>query len=133
MAARTKARTKKAASAKSPLTQKSGWLSLWGGQFDSLDALEMHIDSSEFEKQHGFAIAPPLLPFNAFLDDASPEQLARQFFENDALVAKVVRAIGDLPTNSLLLHEHCAFDASLSPRGKKRMRFLGSWPQPKSR
>ncbi|MBL8721779.1 MAG: hypothetical protein JNL79_37680 [Myxococcales bacterium] len=114
-----------------PLTRKSGWLSIWAGHFDSLDELERHVDSSEFEKQHGFVIEPPLLPFNAFLDGASPAALVGLLSKDEQLAAKVVAAIGVEPTNALLLHEECVFDAALSPRGKKRMRFLGSWPKPR--
>ncbi len=116
--------------AKGPLSHQSGWLSIWAGHFDSIDELELHVDSSEFEKQHGFVIEPPLLPFNAFAEEAPPKVLVGLLLKNKQLVAKVAAAIGDEPTNALLLHEECVFDASLSPRGKKRMRFLGSWPKP---
>lgn len=129
---REKAKARSKAKERAPLSHQPGWLSIWAGHFDSLDELELHVDSSEFEKQHGFVIEPPLLPFNAFLEEASPAALVGLLLKNKPLTAKVVAAIGDEPTNALLLHEDCVFDASLSPRGKKRMRFLGSWPKPRS-
>ena len=131
--ASSRAKASSKAKASSPLSAKAGSLSIWAGHFDSLDELEAHIDAGELEEQHGFVIEPPLLPFNAFLEEASPEALVRSILEDDQRVAKVAAAIGDEPTNALLLYEDFAFDASLVPRGSKRMRFLGTWPKPKTR
>lgn len=110
-----------------PLTRRAGWFSLWSGHFESLDELEQHVDSGAFEREQGFRIEPPLLPFTAFLDQGSAEELVRQFSPlPERVVTAAVRAIGDESDNGLVLHEF-VFDATKAPKKKKKMRFLGTW------
>lgn len=112
---------------KSPLTRRAGAFSLWSGRFESQDELEQHVDSGAFEREQGFRIEAPLLPFTAFLDEGSAEGLVSQFSSLPARVmTAAVRAIGDQSDNALVLHEF-VFDATKAPKKKKRMRFLGTW------
>ena len=109
------------------LVEKSGCVSLWAGKFPSEDALELFIDGSDFEKEQGFVIEPPLLPFHAFLEEGSNEELLQTLVRDPKVVARAVEVLGKESANSLILHEHFEYRPDARPKKKKRMKFLGTF------
>lgn len=113
---------------KSPLRTRATSRALWIGHFDSLEELEAFIDGGSFEKEQGFVIEYPLLPFNAFERDS--DAVLTAFIRDAKQLARAKKALASLKlsnVNAAILHDGFAFDPKLAPRGKKRMTFLGSF------
>jgi len=117
------------ATKKQPLTPDGRYVSFWIGLFPSEDALEAFIDSGSFETEQGFRIEPPLLPFHAYDDAATPTQLLAKLMREPSVLKAANKQLPSQSFNSLIRHEGFRYDPAKAPRAKKkrRMTFLGTF------
>jgi hypothetical protein len=105
-----------------------GWISMWVGQFEDEDALDMYINDEEFEHDIGYVIDRAMPPFHAFAEQ--PGTLFDGWGFSDALKKQLERALKALGirANAAILESDYRWDPTrVKQRARPKVRFLGSF------